>query len=64
MGRADLVKITVFVTDPRFVEEFRAARDKVLGAEPPVASTLLVVDGLAAPDILVEIEATAARVPG
>ena len=61
MGKEDLIKTVVYLTDSRHIEAFRAARDKVLGTESPPASTLLIIDGLAHPDMLVEIEATAAK---
>ncbi|MBT6274973.1 MAG: RidA family protein [Chromatiales bacterium] len=62
MGPADLVKLTVFLTDARYVGDYRLGREGVLGKHPPPASTLLIVEGLAAPELLVEIEATAAKV--
>jgi enamine deaminase RidA (YjgF/YER057c/UK114 family) len=55
---ADLVKITVFITDPRFREPVAEVRRKYLGTDLP-ASTLLVVAGLASPDYLLEIEGVA-----
>ena len=61
MTQGDLVKLTVFLTDSRHVEDFRAGRDKVLTGNALPASTLVIVSGLAAPEICVEIEATAAR---
>ncbi|MBL4720623.1 MAG: RidA family protein [Alphaproteobacteria bacterium] len=61
MTKKDLVKLTVFLTDPRYVEAYRAARKKVIGDDVLPASTLLIVDGLASPDLLIEIEATAAK---
>jgi 2-iminobutanoate/2-iminopropanoate deaminase len=61
MTKKDLVKLTVFLTDPRYIEAYRAARKKVIGDDVLPASTLLVVDGLASPDLLIEIEATAAK---
>ncbi len=61
MGKQHLVKLTVYLTDPRHITPYRAARAKVLGDEVVPASTLLVVDGLASPDMLIEIEAWAAR---
>ncbi|MBI4640759.1 MAG: RidA family protein [Candidatus Tectomicrobia bacterium] len=54
----DLVKITVFVTDPRFREKVGEVRARYL-KEPFPASTFLVVSGLARPELLLEIEATA-----
>ncbi len=55
---ADIVKITTYITDPRFRDALTPARSKYFGANPP-ASTLVVVSGLASPDYLVEIEAIA-----
>ena len=61
MRKSDLVKFTVFLTDPRYVEAYRAARKKIIGDDVLPASTLLIVDGLASPEFLIEIEATAAK---
>ncbi len=61
MGKGDLVKLTVFLTDSRHITPYRAARKKILGDDVVPASTLLIVDGLASPDMLIEIEAWAAR---
>ena len=58
MGVADLVKMTVFLTDPALVGSFRTLRAPWLGGHAP-ASTLLVVAGLADPRFLVEVEAEA-----
>ena len=60
-GGADfgnLVKITVYITDPRFREPVAAVRAKYL-KDPKPASTLVVCAGLASPDYLVEIEGIA-----
>ena len=62
MGKEDLVKLVVYVTDPRLIEDYRAARADMLGDDVRPASTLLVVDGLAQPDMLIEVEAWAAQV--
>ena len=60
MGVEDLVKVTIFVTGAEHVAASRAIRDAALkGAQP--ASTLLVVAALAHPDLVVEIEAVAAK---
>ena len=61
MRKGDLVKFTVFLTDPRHIEPYRAARKRVIGDANLPASTLLVIDGLASPDMLIEIEALAAK---
>jgi enamine deaminase RidA (YjgF/YER057c/UK114 family) len=60
MGPQDLVRIQVFLTDPRFIPVYRAVRDKFIAQVPP-ASTLLIVSALADPAFLVEIEAVAAK---
>jgi reactive intermediate/imine deaminase len=54
-----LVKLTVFVTDARYREPVAAVRRQYLGSPDPVASTFLVVAGLARPELLLEIEAIA-----
>ncbi len=61
MGYRDIVKMTTFLTDSRFVPASRVARDKVLPAPPYPSSTLLIVQGLADPSMLVEIEVLAAK---
>ena len=61
MGKEDLVKLVVYVTDSRLIEEYRAARAKLIGSDALPVSTLVVVDGLAHPDMLVEVEAWAAK---
>jgi enamine deaminase RidA (YjgF/YER057c/UK114 family) len=60
MRKFHLVKITVFATLPDVAPIYRAIRDEVMeGHAPPM--TYLVVAGLAAPDMLVEIEGEAVR---
>ena len=54
----DVVKITTYITDLAYRALVAGPRDKYLGTPGP-ASTLVVIKGLAAPDYLVEIEATA-----
>ena len=61
MTYKDIVKMTTFLTDSRFIPAFRAARDAVLTAAPYPSSTLLIVQGLADPAMLVEIEVLAAK---
>jgi 2-iminobutanoate/2-iminopropanoate deaminase len=62
MTKANLVKLTVFVTSssPETVTTYREARDRWLDSPTPPAVTYLVVAGLAHPAFLVEIEAVAA----
>jgi 2-iminobutanoate/2-iminopropanoate deaminase len=62
MAKTDLVKVTVFVTQPgtETLGVYRKARDQWMEGHAP-AATYLVVSGLASPDFLVEIEAVAAK---
>ena len=60
MGYRDIVKITSFITDGRYLLANRAAREQFISSEPYPASTLLIVAGLADPAMLVEIEVVAA----
>ena len=59
MSPANIVKMTVFLTDPALIPAYRAARRKAFGEGFAPASTLLIVAGLASPDYKVEIEAIA-----
>jgi enamine deaminase RidA (YjgF/YER057c/UK114 family) len=61
MQKRHLVKFTVYLTDPRDIEAYRAARKKIIGDAILPPSTLLIIDGLASPDMLIEIEAMAAK---
>ena len=58
LGPQDLVKITVYVTDPRYREAVGEVRRRYIGDTLP-ASTLVVVAGLASPDYMLEIEGIA-----
>lgn len=60
MAKQDLVKTTTYVTDHRYVAPFRDARRRVLGDDCNPTSTLVVVDALVDPELLVEVEAWAA----
>jgi 2-iminobutanoate/2-iminopropanoate deaminase len=62
MGMSDVVKITTFITDPRYRDAFRAVRAKRVG-NPPPSSTRIVVTSLSMPEMKVEIEIIAAKVP-
>ena len=55
----DLIKTTTFITDARNVPALRELRAKYLAGASPPANTLLVVAGLARPDLLIEIEGVA-----
>jgi enamine deaminase RidA (YjgF/YER057c/UK114 family) len=60
MGVDDLVKLTTFIVNRGDLGVVRAVRDRHIGAARP-ASTLVVVQALASPAWLVEIEALAAQ---
>ena len=57
---ADLVKLTIYLTDPADVEEFVGAVAGTL-SDPPPATTMLIVSALASPALRVEIEGIATR---
>jgi 2-iminobutanoate/2-iminopropanoate deaminase len=60
MGVTDIVKVTSFLTSPDYIKDYGAKRLEFLGDHRPT-STLLVVAGLASPDLIVEVEVVAAR---
>ena len=59
-ARADIVRATYYVTDAKDVDAHFAVCGEVLGDIRP-AATLLIVVGLARPEMKVEIEVTAKR---
>jgi enamine deaminase RidA (YjgF/YER057c/UK114 family) len=61
MALSDVVRLTVFLTDPGDVGTFVEARDRVMGDHKPGA-IILVVKALARSELKIEIEAIAARV--
>lgn len=61
MGYRDIVKVTVFLTDSRYIGPYRTVRDRFVKDMPYPASTLLVVAGLADPNMFVEVEVVAAK---
>lgn len=58
MAASNLVKVTVFLTDPGLIGAWRSKRTAFLQGHAP-ASTLLIVAGLADPRFKVEVEAEA-----
>lgn len=56
---ADLIKTTTFVTDAKHVPALRDIRARYLAKAQPPANTLVVVAGLARPELLIEIEGVA-----
>lgn len=60
MTFADVVRFTVYLTDRADRDEFFAVRDRVMGHNKPGA-TILIIDGLARPELKIEIETVAAK---
>lgn len=60
MGVTDIVKMTSFLVSPDYIKDYSAVRTGFLRDHRPT-STLLIVAGLASPDLLVEVEVIAAR---
>lgn len=61
MALSDIVRFTVFLTTQDDLGTFVRVRDRVMGTHKPGA-TILVVKGLARPELKIEIEAIAAKV--
>jgi enamine deaminase RidA (YjgF/YER057c/UK114 family) len=61
MGLQDVVRFDVYLTNQADVATFVTERDGVMGSHKPGA-TILVVKGLARPELRIEIEAVAAKV--
>ena len=61
MALNDIVRFDVYVTDRADIDPFAEVRDRVMGDHKPGA-TLLVVNGLARPELKIEIEAVPAKV--
>src|SRR5947209_19759096 len=55
---ADMVTMTVFITDPRYGDRFTQLRCEIFGDDFP-ASALITVAGLARPEMLVEVQGMA-----
>jgi enamine deaminase RidA (YjgF/YER057c/UK114 family) len=55
---ADMVTMTVFITDARYGDRFTELRKEIFGDNFP-ASALITVAGLARPEMLVEVQAIA-----
>lgn len=60
MGLADIVRINAYVTDRAHMAGYMQSRDAHV-ADPPPASTLVIVSGFTRPEFKVEIEVVAAR---
>jgi enamine deaminase RidA (YjgF/YER057c/UK114 family) len=59
MGFRDIVRINAYVTDRAFLKDYMVVRDRYV-ADPPPASTLMIVSGFAAEIYKVEVEVIAA----
>lgn len=59
MNQGNLAKVSIYLTDESHIPAFMEAAAGALPSPPP-ATTLLIVKSLAAPGLLVEIEAVAA----
>jgi 2-iminobutanoate/2-iminopropanoate deaminase len=59
LGLEAVAKTTTFITHPAYRAPVAEARDEVFSAPPYPANTLVVVQALAEPHFLVEIEAVA-----
>ncbi|MBN9205970.1 RidA family protein [Methylibium petroleiphilum] len=64
MSARDVVRLTVYVTDARYTEDMQRERQSVFGCTELPTSTFLIVLGLAEPELLLEIDAIAAKAPG
>ncbi len=54
----NIAKLTTFLTHPSYREAYRKVRQEFL-QEPLPANTLLIVESLASPDYMIEVEAIA-----
>ncbi len=54
----NIVKMTTFLTHYSYIETYRSVRNEYL-SEPFPPNTLLIIDSLALPDYMVEVEAIA-----
>lgn len=63
MSSEDIVKMTIYYTDPENLKIIVAARNRYFGDDFRPASTAVGVSALARPEYLVEVEAIAARMP-
>jgi enamine deaminase RidA (YjgF/YER057c/UK114 family) len=59
LGLSDIVRINAYVTDRVHMQPYMAVRDRLV-ADPPPASTLMIVSGFTRPEFKVEIEVIAA----
>jgi enamine deaminase RidA (YjgF/YER057c/UK114 family) len=60
LARSDVLRLSTFITEPDYRLPYMRLRD-IWVADPPPASTLIVVKALARPAFKIEIEAIAGR---
>jgi len=60
MSLRDIVRINAYVTRREHMADYMRVRDRYV-ADPPPASTLMVVGGFTRPEFLVEVEVVAAK---
>jgi 2-iminobutanoate/2-iminopropanoate deaminase len=61
MALSDIVRLNAYVSDRAHLSAYMKVRDRLV-ADPPPASTLMIVGGFARPEFKVEVEAVAAKV--
>lgn len=62
MGSKDIVKMKVYYLDSAHLSIIMQARNRYFGSDFRPASTVVIVQGLANPKLLVEVEAIAAKI--
>ena len=62
-GVEDIVKLTVFSTDPNGIDIHMKHRAKYLNSDHTPSSTWLNISSLATPQLLIEMETVAAKAP-
>jgi enamine deaminase RidA (YjgF/YER057c/UK114 family) len=63
MELSDIVRLNAYVTDAAHLADYMRVRDRHI-ADPPPASTLMIVSGFTRPSCKVEVECVAAKVDG
>lgn len=63
MDSDDVIKMTIFYLDPAYLPTIVAARNKYFGQDFRPASTAVGVSAFARPQLLMEVELIAARMP-
>jgi 2-iminobutanoate/2-iminopropanoate deaminase len=63
MELSDIVRLNAYVSDPAYLADYMRVRDRHI-ADPPPASTLMIVAGFSRPWCKVEVECVAAKVDG